>query len=1066
MLRSSARITLEILASLLAGILLLVGIGLWRLSWEEPLRLSFLTPYIEQALQAPDSRFKVEVGDTVMIWEGWGHSIDVAAADVTAFDENGQELAHVPRVSFRLSVRALLHGMVAPTSIAVHQPTIAFRRHADGHWSIGESPERASDTAIEESVVFPTLLEELLDDPDPDRATGYLTEAAIVDASIVVIDDRTGLTWRPERATVVLSRDAQGLAGIATIDVPELGRPARLEARLVYDRATERVVIDGQFHHVELAALGLVESRLMTLANADLLISGTVRTDISLAGELGEIELNASAGPGRIELRNLYDAPLAIESATIAAKVGAGFDTLTVESFRLDLGGPRLALVGDATGLASGPMSLALDVTIENVDFATVPTFWPNGYGTDARRWITENMPEGRAEKVEAILRLNWPQGRSGDMVVEQFTGTVDGEGLTIQYLKPLPPIVNAAGRGIFDKGRLDVSFERGNVGEIQISGGRLQITGIGEDVQWIKVEGTATAPLAATLELLDHPRLDYVSRVGIVPEGATGETSTELHFSFPAKKNMSFADVEMTANATITDANLVEAAMGQPLNDGNFTLALDNDGLEMKGTGLFAGVPLDIRWLEWFNHETLNNSFEVAGWTTAEEVAKIGLALEPFVTGPVGFGVTYTNYDSGVSEVATNLDLVDAIIALPVIDYTKLAGDAGTASFVVEMVGGNPAALRELVIDATGLAATGGVQFDPATGALARVDFGQLDVSGSALTDVAIVIAGPRTDVVLGGGVLNAEPFIGEDTEEVVEETPAEDEPEPEIVEEIEETEKQLPPFTLQAEHLDRIILGDGRALENARVKLHNQGDYWEWLELDGTLGADNAIMVRYVPTTEGTHELAIEAADAGATLSTFNFSDSFFGGRLTITGVSVDTEPDRPIRGSLNITQFRLVNAPGLARLLSVATLTGLVDALTGEGFLFTGLRADFEKAGGRIAIDDFRAHGPSVGVTADGWIDTEEDRIALKGTLVPAYAFNSILGNIPLIGPILQGGEGEGLFAATFSASGKLSEPQFSYNPLAALAPGFLRELFEVGEPTDTPREPAEPVEPTER
>ncbi|MEX1108245.1 MAG: AsmA-like C-terminal region-containing protein, partial [Dongiaceae bacterium] len=580
-------------------------------------------------------------------------------------------------------------------------------------------------------------------------------------------------------------------------------------------------------------------------------------------------------------------------------------------------------------------------------------------------------------------------------------------------------------------------------------------------------VDGTVTAPLAAALELLDHPRLDYVSRVGIVPEGATGETSSELHFSFPAKKNMSFADVEMAVNSTITDANLVEAAMGQPLNDGNFTLALDNDGLEMKGTGLFAGVPLDIRWLEWFNHETLNNSLEVAGWTTAEEVAKIGLAFDPFITGPVGFGVTYTNYDSGVSEVATNLDLVNAIIALPVIDYTKPAGDPGTASFVVEMVDGKPAALRELVVDATGLIATGAAQFDPATGALGRVDFGRLEVSGSTLTDVAIVTAGPRTDVVLGGGVLNAEPFIGEDAEEAVEETAAEDEPaEPEIVQEIEETEKQLPPFTLQAEHLDRIVLGDDRTLENARVKLHNQGDYWEWLELDGTLGPDNPIMVRYVPTTEGTHELAIEASDAGATLSAFNLTDSILGGRLTITGVSVDAEPDRPIRGRVNITQFRLVNAPGIARLLSVATLTGLVDALTGEGFLFTGLRADFDKAGGRIAIDDFRAHGPSVGVTADGWIDTQEDRIALKGTLVPAYAFNSILGNIPLIGPILQGGEGEGLFAATFSASGKLSEPEFSYNPLAALAPGFLRELFEAGEPTDTPPAPAEPVEPAER
>jgi hypothetical protein len=47
------------------------------------------------------------------------------------------------------------------------------------------------------------------------------------------------------------------------------------------------------------------------------------------------------------------------------------------------------------------------------------------------------------------------------------------------------------------------------------------------------------------------------------------------------------------------------------------------------------------------------------------------------------------------------------------------------------------------------------------------------------------------------------------------------------------------------------------------------------------------------------------------------------------------------------------------------------------------------------------------------------------------------------------LLQGGEGKGLFAATYRATGKLSEPTFTVNPLAALAPGFLRGLFDIFE-----------------
>ena len=54
---------------------------------------------------------------------------------------------------------------------------------------------------------------------------------------------------------------------------------------------------------------------------------------------------------------------------------------------------------------------------------------------------------------------------------------------------------------------------------------------------------------------------------------------------------------------------------------------------------------------------------------------------------------------------------------------------------------------------------------------------------------------------------------------------------------------------------------------------------------------------------------------------------------------------------------------------------------------------------------------------------------------------------LGNIPIIGEVLVGGEGEGIFAATYTVRGPLDEPVMTVNPLAALAPGFLRNLFSV-------------------
>ena len=71
---------------------------------------------------------------------------------------------------------------------------------------------------------------------------------------------------------------------------------------------------------------------------------------------------------------------------------------------------------------------------------------------------------------------------------------------------------------------------------------------------------------------------------------------------------------------------------------------------------------------------------------------------------------------------------------------------------------------------------------------------------------------------------------------------------------------------------------------------------------------------------------------------------------------------------------------------------------------------------------------------------------DQIALKGTLAPVYGLNSVLGAIPLLGDVLVSKKGEGIIGMTYSVSGDADQPNLSVNPLAALAPGIFRRIFE--------------------
>ena len=93
----------------------------------------------------------------------------------------------------------------------------------------------------------------------------------------------------------------------------------------------------------------------------------------------------------------------------------------------------------------------------------------------------------------------------------------------------------------------------------------------------------------------------------------------------------------------------------------------------------------------------------------------------------------------------------------------------------------------------------------------------------------------------------------------------------------------------------------------------------------------------------------------------------------------------------------------------------------------------------------LHEARAFSASLGMTTQGTVDLDQQSLDLQGTIVPAYFFNTLLGDIPLIGRLFSPERGGGVFSATYAVRGPLNDPSVSVNPLAALTPGVLRKLF---------------------
>jgi hypothetical protein len=100
---------------------------------------------------------------------------------------------------------------------------------------------------------------------------------------------------------------------------------------------------------------------------------------------------------------------------------------------------------------------------------------------------------------------------------------------------------------------------------------------------------------------------------------------------------------------------------------------------------------------------------------------------------------------------------------------------------------------------------------------------------------------------------------------------------------------------------------------------------------------------------------------------------------------------------------------------------------------------------KVGDKVDIAKGRTSGKSIGLTAEGWLDLSNDTARLRGAVVPGFALNNLLSNVPLLGPLLTGGKDGGLFAFSYKLDGPLDDLKSDVNIMSAITPGALRELF---------------------
>ena len=172
------------------------------------------------------------------------------------------------------------------------------------------------------------------------------------------------------------------------------------------------------------------------------------------------------------------------------------------------------------------------------------------------------------------------------------------------------------------------------------------------------------------------------------------------------------------------------------------------------------------------------------------------------------------------------------------------------------------------------------------------------------------------------------------------------------------------------------------------------------------------------------------------------FDFIKGFEGGKLEYESIISKKKSN----SNLLITDFKVSKVPALAQLLTLASLQGIADTLSGEGIRFEFFEMKSNSEGNVMNIEDVLAIGPAISILFEGYVDKGKT-VSLRGTLVPATKLNSIIASIPVVGDILVGKKtGEGIVGVSFKMKGPPKDIRTTVNPIKTLTPRFIVRALE--------------------
>jgi hypothetical protein len=685
--------------------------------------------------------------------------------------------------------------------------------------------------------------------------------------------------------------------------------------------------------------------------------------------------------------------------------------------------------------------------------------YWPVHLAGGGRDWIDGNIATGTLGPINfathfapGMLDLPW-------LPDDSLLLTFPMEGVEGNYMDGLTHLTNVSGNGTVTGDNFKADFTGGRVGNLIVTEGHALIPTFHIHGTVGQFSAHIQGSMPEIMTLIDMKPLNYPTRFGIDPKTTLGNAAVDLSLQVPMVEHN--ADkLGILVKAHVDDFAVVLGRLH--LGNGDVDFTIDNNTLHQVGTVQLADTKLNVDWVEDLNSTLpITTHLAVKGTMTEAARAVLNVGLTNILSGPIGATAMLTGHHGQLRAADLQLDLTPATIMVPIVHLGKPAAQAAAAQVSINFGANNNLSDETIHVTGPNLTAAGTANFDK-NGALTVANFSSIKMG--TLNDLSFVLArnAQGDTYTLRGHSLDGS-LVGRNGST----TPSS----PGANASVPQEGSPGGAYHIDAK-LDRVAMRDNIVLAPFAMDLTGVGNRPATLAFSGTLTQANVartapVTAFIVPTAQG-RQMSVSTDDAGMLIRGMFAFESLRGGKLTLTatlpGRAGETDNSGPdYSGKLDIDDFTMVNQPFLARLFSAGSLTGVGDLLGGSGITVDNLDVPFSSKNNVISIRNSVVRGPAVGATADGYIDRPKNQVAIKGDLAPVYGLNSVMGHIPLLGDILAPKKGAGVIGMTYSVSGNADQPAIDVNYLSALAPGFLRNVFQGHMPAAADAPSNKPVPP---